>query len=252
MKFFLLVNFILVSFAFSRQFEQVDYEIFDLQDELVKQLGPLANFYSALNISQDAKQTDVNRGYRKKSQELHPDKNPDAEANKLYKLLTSISAILKDKDSRAVYDKHLYQGFPVWSKSLQRYLKHLRKEEFLKNFDNKTTLELKKLLKKDFGLDLPIKKNEVFSSKEAIQILEENGMLPASLFDEDEKLQLKNLIFISLPINLIKLPYTIFKVLTEPKKVKDETVEEEENVIRKTPEKRRKRLNVKMDKFDFN
>ncbi len=57
---------------------------------------------------------DINKAYRKISLDLHPDKNPSEEAQKLFTAVNSIIAILKNEEHRAIYDQHLRQGIPVW------------------------------------------------------------------------------------------------------------------------------------------
>lgn len=83
-------------------------------DELRAVKGQEANFYSVLGVNPSASSAEINKSYRKLSLELHPDKNPDTEPQRLYTLLTSISTILKDEGKRTVYDGHLKRGFPLW------------------------------------------------------------------------------------------------------------------------------------------
>jgi DnaJ-class molecular chaperone len=92
-------------------FDQTDYQIFEIQQELVK-IDPKFNFYTALECTFDCSEKDINRQYRKKSLEYHPDKTNDPKKQQLYKLLTSISTILRNDRKR--YDDHLKRGFPVW------------------------------------------------------------------------------------------------------------------------------------------
>jgi DnaJ family protein C protein 1 len=72
------------------------------------------NFYSLLEIEQNATIGQVKKAYRKQSMVLHPDKNPGDKNEVLYKLLTSVQAVLKDHDMRERYDQFLKKGFPVW------------------------------------------------------------------------------------------------------------------------------------------
>ncbi|KAK0751746.1 hypothetical protein B0T18DRAFT_403320 [Schizothecium vesticola] len=51
-----------------------DREIFRVRDELVAKEGPDVTFYQFLGITPSANQEDINKAYKKRSRELHPDK----------------------------------------------------------------------------------------------------------------------------------------------------------------------------------
>lgn len=51
-----------------------DHEIFRLKDEVARDIGDNATFYSFLSVTSSASQDDINKAYRKKSRNLHPDK----------------------------------------------------------------------------------------------------------------------------------------------------------------------------------
>lgn len=65
-------------------------------------------------MANSATQNEINKAYRKLSLAVHPDKNPEPTARKLFTLLTSIQAILKDPQHREIYDGHLRRGMPKW------------------------------------------------------------------------------------------------------------------------------------------
>lgn len=48
-------------------FEEVDYEIFDIQDEVIKEYGPESNFYTVLRIEQTTDAKIIEKAYRKLS-----------------------------------------------------------------------------------------------------------------------------------------------------------------------------------------
>lgn len=85
----------------------------DLNDRLQK-VNQSFTFYSLLQVEPSASESEIQKAYRKQSMSLHPDKNPSEEAKILYKLLTSVQGVLKDKNMRERYDKFLKKGFPVW------------------------------------------------------------------------------------------------------------------------------------------
>ncbi|EPQ28784.1 uncharacterized protein PFL1_03587 [Pseudozyma flocculosa PF-1] len=91
-----------------------DYEIFELQNALEDSEGKGTTFYSLLDIAKTATQSEIKRAYRKKSLELHPDKNlgrPDAQ--KRFERLGLINKILRDS-RKDRYDHFLTNGFPKW------------------------------------------------------------------------------------------------------------------------------------------
>ncbi|KAK3393464.1 hypothetical protein B0H63DRAFT_458273 [Podospora didyma] len=51
-----------------------DHEIFRVRDELIAHEGPDVTFYQFLGVSPSASQEDINKAYKKKSRQLHPDK----------------------------------------------------------------------------------------------------------------------------------------------------------------------------------
>ena len=103
-----------------KAFDDLDHQIFDLVDKL----GSEFNFYSVLDLETTATPAEIQKAYRKKALALHPDKNDTAEAAKLYKVLTQISVILKDENSKNRYDSHLKKGFPSWRGSGYYYSKY--------------------------------------------------------------------------------------------------------------------------------
>ncbi|KAL5266292.1 hypothetical protein ACHWQZ_G003645 [Mnemiopsis leidyi] len=62
------------------------------------------NLYDVLGVSHDATVKEINRSYRKKALKLHPDKNPDPAAHKMFLKMTQILELLTDKESRENYD----------------------------------------------------------------------------------------------------------------------------------------------------
>lgn len=60
--------------AFTIAWTPQDHEIFRLRDELVAHEGPNTTFYSFLGAPSSASLDEINKAYRKKSRQLHPDK----------------------------------------------------------------------------------------------------------------------------------------------------------------------------------
>ncbi len=96
------------------QWDKDDQEIFQLQSALEKSEGKGANFYTILAIPRTSSSAEIKRAYRKKSLELHPDKNAGvAGAQQRFERLGLVYKILRDgrKDR---YDHFLSKGFPKW------------------------------------------------------------------------------------------------------------------------------------------
>ncbi|ORY11245.1 hypothetical protein BCR34DRAFT_588062 [Clohesyomyces aquaticus] len=120
-----------------------DHEIFRLQDEVVAHEGPNVTFYDLIGVKPNVNQDGLNKAWRKKSRELHPDKarsnfvatytlkkkkagvkvikgpskkEIDAfmkDATTRYQRLTVIADVLKGPE-RERYDHFLKNGFPKW------------------------------------------------------------------------------------------------------------------------------------------
>ncbi|KAF2185040.1 hypothetical protein K469DRAFT_708304 [Zopfia rhizophila CBS 207.26] len=125
-----------------------DHEIFRLNDEVTKHDGNIT-FYQLLGVKPSATQDELNKAYRKKSRQIHPDKARQAfiasyalknkkpkgskkpgvrvskqpskkeidaymkEATATYQRLSVVAGILKGP-SRERYDHFLKNGFPKW------------------------------------------------------------------------------------------------------------------------------------------
>ena len=128
-----------------------DHEIFRLRDELITAHGTNTTFYTFLGVSPSASLDEINKKYRSKSRQLHPDKavpallaertaarkasprKPGSKpgvhvqkgptqkeraqvlkfANERYARLGVVISILRGP-ARERYDHFLAQGFPVW------------------------------------------------------------------------------------------------------------------------------------------
>lgn len=109
----LLALFTLTASA-ATHWDKDDHEIFELQSALEKSEGKGANFYSILDIPRSASQAQIRSAYRKKSLELHPDKNQGvAGAQQRFERLGLVNKILRD-GRRDRYDHFLSKGFPKW------------------------------------------------------------------------------------------------------------------------------------------
>ncbi|GAA5857404.1 hypothetical protein JCM8547_002262 [Rhodosporidiobolus lusitaniae] len=92
-----------------------DHEIFDIVSALESAEGKGTTFYSFLNTTKSATEKDLAKAYRKRSLELHPDKNPDnKEVADRFARLGVINAILKDVEKRKRYDFFYDNGVPKW------------------------------------------------------------------------------------------------------------------------------------------
>ncbi|PWN48824.1 DnaJ-domain-containing protein [Violaceomyces palustris] len=112
----ILSSFLLACLAFTsvKAWDKDDYEIFEIQQALETDEGKGTTFYSILNLTSSATQPEIRKAYRKRSLELHPDKNPGvANAQRRFERLGLINKILRD-ERKDRYDHFLSKGFPKW------------------------------------------------------------------------------------------------------------------------------------------
>ncbi|GAB3226874.1 molecular chaperone DnaJ [Glycomyces halotolerans] len=63
------------------------------------------DFYAELGVPQDASKKDIERAYRRLARELHPDHNPDPNAENRFKSVSEAYSVLHDDKARAEYDQ---------------------------------------------------------------------------------------------------------------------------------------------------
>ncbi|EEA22748.1 hypothetical protein TMatcc_001603 [Talaromyces marneffei ATCC 18224] len=137
-----------ILFVFVAAWTKEDHEIFQIRDELIAKEGPNVTFYDFLGVAPNANQDDINKAYRKKSKQLHPDKvkrsfiansargdgkkkgkkpgvhvskgpserqiaNAVKEATERSARLNTVANILRGP-SRERYDHFMKHGFPTW------------------------------------------------------------------------------------------------------------------------------------------
>jgi hypothetical protein len=61
------------------------------------------DYYAELGITADASRPAIDEAFRRRAKELHPDRNPDVEAEG-FKRLTAAYGVLRDPATRAAYD----------------------------------------------------------------------------------------------------------------------------------------------------
>jgi molecular chaperone DnaJ len=64
----------------------------------------VADYYGALGVAQDATDDEIKKAYRKLARQLHPDVNPDPEAQERFKQVTAAYEVLSDPQKRQVVD----------------------------------------------------------------------------------------------------------------------------------------------------
>lgn len=103
-----------------RAWDNVEMDLFDLVEEVNK------NFYEFMGISPDAKGPEIRKAYKTLALVLHPDKSTAPDAEVQFRHLAGIYEVLKDKDTRAMYDKVLVEGLPDWRMPAY-YFRRMRK-----------------------------------------------------------------------------------------------------------------------------
>ena len=115
MKGFLALWLCAVSLVLAAQWSTQDYEIFDVARALEKAEGANVTFYSFLNVSDKATVDGISKAYRKRSLQLHPDKNHGVKgAQKRFERLGLIAKMLRTPEVRERYDHFYRNGFPKW------------------------------------------------------------------------------------------------------------------------------------------
>jgi molecular chaperone DnaJ len=66
--------------------------------------GTVRNYYGLLNVGSDATAEEIKRAYRKLARELHPDVNPDPQAQNRFKEVTAAYEVLSDPEKRRIVD----------------------------------------------------------------------------------------------------------------------------------------------------
>ncbi|KAI0068652.1 DnaJ-domain-containing protein [Artomyces pyxidatus] len=115
MKFLFILAFIALLATAVHAWEKEDHEIFDLVSEIEAAEGKGTTFYSWLEVSSTASTAEIGRAYRKKSMQLHPDKNPGVKGiQERFARLGVVSAILRNPEGRKRYDFFYKNGVPRW------------------------------------------------------------------------------------------------------------------------------------------
>ncbi|KZT12474.1 DnaJ-domain-containing protein [Laetiporus sulphureus 93-53] len=118
--FFLLATLIACVAAWTKD----DYEIFDLVSAVEASEGKGTTFYSWLGVPSTASTGEIAKAYRKKSIQLHPDKNPnDKKAHERFARLGIVSSILRNTEKRERYDFFYKNGVPKWRGTGYYYLR---------------------------------------------------------------------------------------------------------------------------------
>lgn len=72
----------------------------------------MSDYYSVLEISKNATDSEIKKAYRKLALKWHPDKNPNnkATAEEKFKHISEAYEVLSDKEKRGIYDKYGKEG----------------------------------------------------------------------------------------------------------------------------------------------
>ncbi len=107
----------------------------------------MADFYSLLEVSQNASEEDIRKAYRRMAKQFHPDVNKSHDAQARFVMINKAYEVLMDRQKRFVYDQknkvssdpfHQYSRWVEEQKARQeaearrRYQDLLRKKEKIK------------------------------------------------------------------------------------------------------------------------
>ncbi|XP_039296423.1 dnaJ homolog subfamily C member 1 [Nilaparvata lugens] len=92
-----------------------EMEVFDAVEEINQ------NFYTLLDIPQNADASAIKKAFRRLSLVLHPDKNDAPDAEVQFRQLVAMYDILKDPNKRRCYDNVLVNGLPDWRQAVYYY-----------------------------------------------------------------------------------------------------------------------------------
>ena len=70
----------------------------------------IKDYYKILGIEKTASVEEIKRSYRRLAKELHPDRNPDPDAEERFKEINEAYHVLVDEERRAEYDRILKSG----------------------------------------------------------------------------------------------------------------------------------------------
>ncbi|KTW28965.1 hypothetical protein T552_01595 [Pneumocystis carinii B80] len=133
MKFHMYIVFLIYSaciLKINAQWSNIDYEIFDIVSSLEETEGKGTTFYSFLDLKKgpDSRIDEINKAYRQKALELHPDKIKDKKFYKIsqerFSKLGLIANILRNGESKERYDFFYKNGFPKWKGSGYYYSRY--------------------------------------------------------------------------------------------------------------------------------
>ncbi|KAF8845860.1 DnaJ-domain-containing protein [Paxillus ammoniavirescens] len=115
MRFILFLAFLAVLATAVSAWTKEDHEIFDLVGALEAAEGKGTTFYSWLDVPPTASLAQINKAYRKKSMQLHPDKNPGVKGiQERFARLGVIANTLRSSEGRKRYDFFYKNGVPKW------------------------------------------------------------------------------------------------------------------------------------------
>ena len=68
------------------------------------------DYYEILGVPRDADEAAIKKAFRRKARELHPDVNPDPQAEAQFKEYAEAYEVLADAEARGLYDRYGHDG----------------------------------------------------------------------------------------------------------------------------------------------
>ena len=106
-----------------------DYEIYEAIDT-VKRLTSHDSFYDLIGVPEQASYDEIGKAFRRLSMKMHPDKQPKGtpleEADRLYRTIQFVGALLRDPKGRERYRWLLHEA-PAWHRQSQYTIRKMVK-----------------------------------------------------------------------------------------------------------------------------
>jgi len=75
-------------------------------EEEIRKFKQMKDFYQILGVAKSSTQEEIRKAYKKLALKFHPDKNPSAGAQDVFKKISQAYDCLSNEDKKASYDRY--------------------------------------------------------------------------------------------------------------------------------------------------